>query len=856
MKKITLLFVLFSFTVTLVNAQITLIPDSNFEQVLIDEGYDTAPINGWVFTNDISSVTFLNLNLKNISTLTGIEDFAALEVLFCTANSLTSIDVSNNSVLNNLVCNNNSLTNLTLNTALQSLNCQNNNLTALNLSSSTDLFFIDCGDNQLTSLNISSNTNLTTVLCNDNQISSINTSNNTLLTSLDVSMNSINSLNISNNLALEGLSCNNNLLTELDVSINTLLSILICNDNQLSSLNVKNGNNTQTSNAEFNATNNSNLNCITVDGASYSASTWFQIDAQTVFAENCNATTFVPDDNFEQALIDLGYDSGPLDDFVLTININTVTTLDVSSKSINDLTGIQDFIALEELDCSLNTIQNTTLILNTLTSLKTLFCAFNQLASLDVSSNLNLEELNCSTNSLTTLNISNNSNLAILYCNSNDLTSLNTSSNLLLEQLRSFNNPFTSNLNLSNNVALKDLRCSNNQLTALDVTNNSALEQLFCNGNQITGIDITNNNSLNALRCQNNNLSSLDARNGNNSNFIDFIATNNTNLTCISVDNVVYSNTNWTTIDAQTNFSVDCSTPQTYVPNDNFEQLLITLGYDSAPLNNYVPTINISGVTSLVVQNNNISDLTGIEDFVALETFNCSFNQLTSLNMSSNTSLKSLTCNNNQITTIDVSNNTMLETLACYNNQITALDITNDILLENIICSNNQITVLDFSNNPALTNINCNTNLLTSLDLRNGNNITIANQYFNATNNPNLTCVFVDNVTYSMTNWTNIDGASTFVETQTDCDSLGIDEETLADNLKMYPNPTTDLVTFEASNGIEISKIEVFDVFGKKMKTLSSIVNNTLNVSHLQSGLYFMSITVNEATIIKKLIIN
>lgn len=28
--------------------------------------------------------------------------------------------------------------------------------------------------------------------------------------------------------------------------------------------------------------------------------------------------TYVPDDNFEQALIDLGYDSGPLDDYVFS----------------------------------------------------------------------------------------------------------------------------------------------------------------------------------------------------------------------------------------------------------------------------------------------------------------------------------------------------------------------------------------------------------------------------------------------------------------------------------------------------------------------------------------------------------
>ena len=36
--------------------------------------------------------------------------------------------------------------------------------------------------------------------------------------------------------------------------------------------------------------------------------------------------TYVPDDNFEQELINLGYDN-VLDDYVLTANINTVTII-------------------------------------------------------------------------------------------------------------------------------------------------------------------------------------------------------------------------------------------------------------------------------------------------------------------------------------------------------------------------------------------------------------------------------------------------------------------------------------------------------------------------------------------------
>ena len=52
-----------------------------------------------------------------------------------------------------------------------------------------------------------------------------------------------------------------------------------------------------------------------------------------VVTSSFSQKTFVPDDNFEQELISLGYDS-ILDDSVLTSNINTVSNLDLSSKGI------------------------------------------------------------------------------------------------------------------------------------------------------------------------------------------------------------------------------------------------------------------------------------------------------------------------------------------------------------------------------------------------------------------------------------------------------------------------------------------------------------------------------------------
>ena len=104
----------------------------------------------------------------------------------------------------------------------------------------------------------------------------------------------------------------------------------------------------------------------------------------------------------------------------------------------------------------------------------------------------------------------------------------------------------------------------------------------------------------------------------------------------------------------------------TAIPDPDFEQGLIDLGYDTAPINGSVPTANISNVTSLEVGYRNIADLTGIEDFTDLTILYCDFNQLTSLDVSNNFALTALFCANNQLTSLDVSNNTALTELGCF----------------------------------------------------------------------------------------------------------------------------------------------------------------------------------------------
>jgi hypothetical protein len=101
--------------------------------------------------------------------------------------------------------------------------------------------------------------------------------------------------------------------------------------------------------------------------------------------------TYVPDDAFEQALINLGYDD-VLDDSVSTTSIDTVSYLYISNSNIFDLTGIEDFSSLTQL-----------------------FCHNNQIEVLDLSNNTQLFEVNCNNNQLVSLDLRNDNNLALWY---------------------------------------------------------------------------------------------------------------------------------------------------------------------------------------------------------------------------------------------------------------------------------------------------------------------------------------------------------------------------------------------------------------------------------------------------------
>jgi len=764
---------------------LTYVPDDYFEQALINLGLDSGPLNDSIPTVNIYKVLDLNINNEEIVDLTGIEGFSSLKSLSCFSNEIFSLDIRQNPKLEFLDCAYNKLIDLDVsqNGNLRTLQCSSNQLTALDLSQNSQLIRLYCSSNQLNALDLSQNSQLDYLFCASN-----------LLTDLDLSVNS----------ELNRIDCSDNQLTSLDLSQIELLARFYCSNNQLTYLNAKNGHKYWFD--EFETIGNPNLICIQVDDAAYSTANWTDIDPQTSFSEDCSATvanTYVPDDNFEQALIDLGYDTGVLNDSVPTASIDTIANLNVFNKNIADLTGIQDFVALTSLDCS--------------------------------------------NNQLDSLNINQNTALIALFSSNNQLTSIDVSENSML----------------------RALYFHNNRLRMLDVSQNTELSNLGINGNQLTTLNLDQNPNLVDFDCTDNPLTTLSVKNGTNTIIEDFYITNSPNLFCVEVDDADYSTEEWIHKDQHTSFSEDCSVTvaQTYVPDDNFEQYLIDQGYDSLPLNDSVPTANINTVTVLNVSNMSITDLTGIQDFLALEqlicynnqltsidisqnlaltdlqcgqnqltnldvsanvllrNINCFSNELASLDISQNNVLTNLTCHSNQLTTLDTSQNTDLIQFSCYNNELTSLDVrtnvalrgltcfSNDLislelgqntslinlncgsnlltslnvspltalttfscsnnqlstldlsqntLLEELYCSQNQLTSLDLSQNNVLTDFDCSNNLLTSLNIKNGNYTNILS--YSSTDNSNLNCIEVDNVQYSTDNWLAIDPASSFSE--------------------------------------------------------------------------------------------
>ncbi|URC13838.1 T9SS type A sorting domain-containing protein [Flavobacterium sp. B183] len=807
--KLLLLLFLLNFSLY---AQTTKIPDLNFEKFLINEKYDSGVPDGQVLTANISSIKTLNLTGLNINDLTGIGDFKALTQLICSFNNLTSIDVSGNTSLITLNCFSNKLTSLNIskNTALTNLNCATNLITSLDLTANLALSTLNCYDNKLKNLNIAKNLSLKEINCSANDFTNgLVLSNNTALTFINCNFSNLTTLDVSANLYLQSLNCQGNSLKTLDVSKNTNLTFLDCSSNNLTTINLKNGNNTRlTTTSTFKR--NPNLTCIQVDNASYSNTNWANLkDATPNYAISCDDQkyTLIPDADFERQLIYLGYDKDGVNGKVLTSAISNVKTLKITYTAINikDITGIQDFTALESLAYGGNTFKLSSIDLSKNVNLKTLDLTSNSLTTLDLSKNVNLENLTLGSNQLTKLDLSDNTKLKTLVLNNNLLESLTITNNKDLTLLNCYNNKFTTGIDLSQNTLLTSLDLGFNKITSSNFDNNTLLKTLRLSGNKLTSLNLSKNTALESLDCYNNVLTNLDL--SANVNLKTVVCRDN-QLTNINIT----KNTLLQTLECGSNKLKELNT------SENKE--LTYLSCLSNSLQSYNPSKNLK-----------------------LTVLDLGYNRLNNLDVSQNTLLKNLRCDVNSLNAIDVSKNLNLEALSVSNNSIESIDLTTNLNLQSFYIERNKLTSLDLSKNKLLTSVNVTNNLLYDLNLKNGNNKNFT-QYTKFNNNLSLSCIVVDDVTYANQNW--VTYKDSWANFSTDCRAYTTIPDANFENKLIALKIDTDGVNGKVLTQ-SIASVKSLDVSGSSIANLTGIQDfaalETLNCKNNQ--LTYLDFTKN-----------
>ncbi|WP_010177316.1 T9SS type A sorting domain-containing protein [Aquimarina agarilytica] len=408
-------------------------------------------------------------------------------------------------------------------------------------------------------------------------------------------------------------------------------------------------------------------------------------------------------------------------------------------------------------------------------------------------------------------------NVRIIRASSNQIETIDLSKHTSLQELYLSNNKLRQ-LDLSKNSRLLRLEVASNNLVSLDLSSNANMRNVNVSSNTIKILDFSNSPFMERFIANGNDLRFINAQNGSNTGLTDFVVSNNPNLSCIMIDNVVsfIVPLTWEK-DATASYSENCVAPIVNIPDAAFKGIL--LNHSPAIDTNSDGEIQISEAEAVsninTSRNGDIEDLTGIEYFVNLRTLDCRASALKTLDVSKNVNLTTLYCSSGEITSLNISKNTELEDLRCGDNFIKSLNISKNPKLEILLadkndmetffvsdientvlhtlhvqenklrilneakfpalvsfrCEQNLITSLDISNNPNIRTFYAFSNALTSLNLKNG-----ANTLFSPllTNNPDLYCIKVDDVDYSNTNWnglSNKDDQAVYNET---CSTRGI----------------------------------------------------------------------------------
>jgi len=523
----------------------------------------------------------------------------------------------------------------------------------------------------------------------------------------------------------------------------------------------------------------------------------------------------IPDVEFELALLNQGVDTGTLDGLISLVDAESFTgVLDISTSGsgsmatpIKNLTGIEAFVNITGLDSSPTGAEIHTMDLSFNTELTYINLMSSILMSdLDFSNNSKLLDLRVSSispsNAFTNINLSNLGVLQRLELSYGAIASLDLSyCNSLTEIYVSLSSNLTS-IDFALNTLLNTIYI--NECTSLGaLTNMPNISSLTASNCNLSTLNISAHTNLTHINLTNNNLDFLNINNGTNTSITNFNISNNSNLICVVVDDVSYSNTNWVNKDVHTVYN-EQSCDLVAIPDAEFEKRLISIGVDTTGiLDGYILKYDAEAVTGVlntsIEVDGILTDYTGIEAFINITGFvvvNIS-DRVTTLDLSNNTLLEEIEiayitdfpdfdfrANTNlkilkinadgwqSVNSFNINGLTQLEELEIIKSSFNNLDLSTNTALNklNIEFSNN-LSALDLSSHTLLNRLyvqECNN--LASININNGTNTSITN--FNISNNSNLICVVVDDVSYSNTNWVNKDVHTVYNEQS--CDLVAI----------------------------------------------------------------------------------
>jgi hypothetical protein len=89
----------------------------------------------------------------------------------------------------------------------------------------------------------------------------------------------------------------------------------------------------------------------------------------------------------------------------------------------------------------------------------------------------------------------------------------------------------------------------------------------------------------------------------------------------------------------------------------------------------------------------------------------------------------------------------------------------------------------------------------------------------------------------------------------TDDPTLNVNEIEEAANFTVSPNPANDVINIKLNNA-ETAEISITDLAGKTVKNVTSNgISTSVSTSGLNSGVYFVNVTIGNATSTQKVVI-